>query len=108
PRVGPLRHQSIHMDSRTGNLWSFIYPPPPASSRARACDTETPHAGEVGGVKKGKGENDLGRLCPVSLARFGVVQRAVRSIQQAFERRPIAGMDGDADAHRDHRLLRIA
>src|SRR5438132_13287956 len=48
-----------------------------------------------------------GFFCPAAPACLTVVQRAVRGVQERLERRPVARMHGDADAHRERRLLAV-
>src|SRR6266513_4084129 len=44
---------------------------------------------------------------PAATAGFGVVQRTVRGIQERLERRPVARMHGDPDAHGERRLFAV-
>src|SRR5438445_2496576 len=85
---------------------------PPCEGRQERHELDLESDGDEKRKENEKGQErkktGLGCLRPVSPARLRVVQRAVRRIEEAFERRPIARVDGHADAHRDHRLLAIA
>src|SRR3989454_1986808 len=48
-----------------------------------------------------------GFFCPAVAACLGVVQRAVRGVEERLERRPVARVHGDADAHRERRPLAV-
>src|SRR5437879_11230224 len=85
---------------------------PPCEGRQERHELDLESDGDEKREENEKGQESkktgLGCLRPVSPARLRVVQRAVRRIEEAFERRPIARVDGHADAHRNRRLLAIA
>jgi len=53
------------------------------------------------------GGQRAGCFCPAARCGFGVVQRAVRGVQECLERRAVARMHGHADADGERRLLAV-